>query len=165
MTLLLDTHAFLWYYPGSSEMSKYAISAIENRNNDFVISMASLWETYFARTSRHIFPGYYLKRIQHTSYSSSAHTSICLSSFSSQGSFRSITDRTSSGGEHSNHHDRSFAEIILPKFRPTNTLVNSAAKSPTTPPASPHSTARPSLPGSSPAGLWGLWPRCIQSGV
>ena len=44
MNLLLDTHAFLWYYSGSSNLSKNARLAIENPENDFFISMASLWE-------------------------------------------------------------------------------------------------------------------------
>lgn len=44
MNLLLDTHAFLWYYAGSSNLSQNARLAIENPEHDFFISMASLWE-------------------------------------------------------------------------------------------------------------------------
>lgn len=44
MNLLLDTHAFLWYYSGSSNLSQTARLAIENPANDFFVSMASLWE-------------------------------------------------------------------------------------------------------------------------
>lgn len=44
MNLLLDTHAFLWYYSGSSNLSPNAKLAIENPENDFFVSMASLWE-------------------------------------------------------------------------------------------------------------------------
>ncbi|MBC7776725.1 MAG: type II toxin-antitoxin system VapC family toxin [Phycisphaerae bacterium] len=44
MNLLLDTHAFLWYYSGSSNLSTKARFAIENPENDFFVSMASLWE-------------------------------------------------------------------------------------------------------------------------
>ena len=44
MNLLLDTHAFLWYYAGSSDLSQNAKIAIENPANNFSVSMASLWE-------------------------------------------------------------------------------------------------------------------------
>jgi PIN domain nuclease of toxin-antitoxin system len=44
MTLLLDTHTFLWYYTGSPELSQHAKNTIERPENDFFVSMASLWE-------------------------------------------------------------------------------------------------------------------------
>jgi len=44
MNLLLDTHAFLWYYSGSSELSSNARLAIENPENIFFVSVTSLWE-------------------------------------------------------------------------------------------------------------------------
>jgi PIN domain nuclease of toxin-antitoxin system len=44
MNLLLNTHAFLWYYSGSSNLSQNARLAIENPANGFFVSMASLWE-------------------------------------------------------------------------------------------------------------------------
>jgi len=44
MNLLLDTHAFLWYYSGSSDLSKTAKEAIENPENNFFVSIASFWE-------------------------------------------------------------------------------------------------------------------------
>jgi PIN domain nuclease of toxin-antitoxin system len=44
MNLLLDTHAFLWYYSGSSELSQNAKNTILLPENDFFVSIASLWE-------------------------------------------------------------------------------------------------------------------------
>jgi PIN domain nuclease of toxin-antitoxin system len=44
MRLLLDTHAFLWYYSGSSELSETAKKCIDNPDNEFWVSIASLWE-------------------------------------------------------------------------------------------------------------------------
>jgi PIN domain nuclease of toxin-antitoxin system len=44
MKLLLDTHAFLWYYSGSPNLSQFARGVIENPSNVFFTSMASLWE-------------------------------------------------------------------------------------------------------------------------
>lgn len=44
MRLLLDTHAFLWYYSGSPELSEYATECINNPKNEFWVSIASLWE-------------------------------------------------------------------------------------------------------------------------
>ena len=45
MNLLLDTHAFLWFIAGDSNLSQTARSAIEDVNNDRYVSVASLWET------------------------------------------------------------------------------------------------------------------------
>lgn len=44
MNLLLDTHVFLWHYTGASELSQDAKDAINKPENDFFISVASLWE-------------------------------------------------------------------------------------------------------------------------
>lgn len=44
MRILLDTHTFLWYYSGSSELSEYARNSIDDPKNDFWVSTASLWE-------------------------------------------------------------------------------------------------------------------------
>ncbi|HRI29042.1 MAG TPA: type II toxin-antitoxin system VapC family toxin [Chitinophagales bacterium] len=44
MRLLLDTHTFLWYYSGSAELSDAARACIDDINNEFWISTASLWE-------------------------------------------------------------------------------------------------------------------------
>ena len=44
MKILLDTHAFLWFLGGNSELSKNARSVIENIDNDKYISIASFWE-------------------------------------------------------------------------------------------------------------------------
>jgi PIN domain nuclease of toxin-antitoxin system len=44
MRLLLDTHTFLWYYSGSAELSETARMHIENAENEYWVSIASLWE-------------------------------------------------------------------------------------------------------------------------
>jgi PIN domain nuclease of toxin-antitoxin system len=44
MRLLLDTHAFLWFIEGSPNLSGVARDAIENRENQRFLSIASLWE-------------------------------------------------------------------------------------------------------------------------
>lgn len=44
MNLLLDTHAFLWFYSGSPELSLNAKNIIEHPENDFFVSIASFWE-------------------------------------------------------------------------------------------------------------------------
>lgn len=44
MRLLLDTHAFLWFINGSTELSAVARLLIENEANQPFISVASLWE-------------------------------------------------------------------------------------------------------------------------
>ncbi|MCY3914221.1 MAG: type II toxin-antitoxin system VapC family toxin [Chloroflexi bacterium] len=45
MRLLLDTHAFLWWFEGSSRLSAPARQAIENeRANEVLVSAASAWE-------------------------------------------------------------------------------------------------------------------------
>ena len=44
MKLLLDTHTFLWFVAGSSELSMTAKKAIETPQNENYVSIASLWE-------------------------------------------------------------------------------------------------------------------------
>jgi len=44
MRYLIDTHAFLWFNEGSSELSPLAKSLIENPENEILVSIASLWE-------------------------------------------------------------------------------------------------------------------------
>src|SRR4051812_29236076 len=44
MRLLLDAHAFLWFVGGNSQFSPRARQVIEDRDNESVISMASVWE-------------------------------------------------------------------------------------------------------------------------
>jgi PIN domain nuclease of toxin-antitoxin system len=44
MKLLLDTHSFLWFIGGSSQISPSARTLIEDITNDVFISVASLWE-------------------------------------------------------------------------------------------------------------------------
>lgn len=44
MKLLLDTHAFLWFIGGNSNLNQKARQAIENENNQRFLSIASLWE-------------------------------------------------------------------------------------------------------------------------
>jgi PIN domain nuclease of toxin-antitoxin system len=42
--LLLDTHAFLWFIGGDTALSPYARQLIEDRTNERLLSIASLWE-------------------------------------------------------------------------------------------------------------------------
>ena len=44
MRLLLDTHAFIWWLEGSRRLSPPARQAIEDEENDVLISAASAWE-------------------------------------------------------------------------------------------------------------------------
>lgn len=44
MNLLLDTHTFLWFINGDSELSSHAKTSIEAPNNISFVSIASLWE-------------------------------------------------------------------------------------------------------------------------
>lgn len=45
MKLLLDTHSFLWFIAGSSNLSTPARTAIEADDNEKFVSIASFWET------------------------------------------------------------------------------------------------------------------------
>ena len=44
MRLLLDTHAFFWWFSGSTRLSLPAREAIEDDGNDIIVSAASAWE-------------------------------------------------------------------------------------------------------------------------
>ncbi|MDE0434278.1 MAG: type II toxin-antitoxin system VapC family toxin [Bryobacterales bacterium] len=44
MRLLLDTHAFFWWFSGNSRLSLPARQAIEDDGNDVMVSAASAWE-------------------------------------------------------------------------------------------------------------------------
>ncbi|MEM1310244.1 MAG: type II toxin-antitoxin system VapC family toxin [Cyanobacteria bacterium P01_H01_bin.153] len=44
MNILLDTHAFLWFIEGSSQLSQEARALIESLDNHRFLSVASLWE-------------------------------------------------------------------------------------------------------------------------
>ncbi len=44
MTLLLDTHAFLWFVAGDPKLSATARALIEDPRNRVLLSVVSLWE-------------------------------------------------------------------------------------------------------------------------
>jgi PIN domain nuclease of toxin-antitoxin system len=44
MRYLLDTHALLWYFEDSEELSETAAAVIEDSNAQKFVSVASLWE-------------------------------------------------------------------------------------------------------------------------
>ncbi|MBI3957720.1 MAG: type II toxin-antitoxin system VapC family toxin [Chloroflexi bacterium] len=44
MKLLLDTHAFLWFISGDSQLSSYARQLIEDSDNQRYLSVTSIWE-------------------------------------------------------------------------------------------------------------------------
>ena len=44
MTLLLDTHSFLWFCQGDTSLSAAAKTLIEDPNNRKLLSLASCWE-------------------------------------------------------------------------------------------------------------------------
>ena len=44
MTVLLDTHALLWFHAGDRRLSRAARRAIEAEETDLVISTATAWE-------------------------------------------------------------------------------------------------------------------------
>lgn len=44
MTLLLDTHSFLWFCQGDANLSATAKTLIEDPNNRKLLSVASCWE-------------------------------------------------------------------------------------------------------------------------
>jgi len=44
MKFLLDTHSFLWFVEGDSKLSATARALIEERTNQPLLSMASVWE-------------------------------------------------------------------------------------------------------------------------
>ena len=44
MKLLLDTHAFLWFIAGDSQLDDYARQLIEDLSNERYLSVVSVWE-------------------------------------------------------------------------------------------------------------------------
>lgn len=44
MTLLVDTHAFLWFMAGDARLSRPARRAIETGDDEWCLSAASVWE-------------------------------------------------------------------------------------------------------------------------
>lgn len=44
MNVLLDTHAFLWFFIGDTSLSARARTLIEDESNEKFFSVASLWE-------------------------------------------------------------------------------------------------------------------------
>jgi PIN domain nuclease of toxin-antitoxin system len=42
--VVLDTHTFLWFIDGAAALSPYARQLIEDRTNERLLSLASLWE-------------------------------------------------------------------------------------------------------------------------
>jgi len=42
--VVLDTHTFLWFIDGDAALSPYARQLIEDRTNERLLSIASLWE-------------------------------------------------------------------------------------------------------------------------
>src|SRR5688500_12711992 len=44
MRLLLDTHTFLWYIAGSSNLSSSVKELVEDVRTELLLSMASAWE-------------------------------------------------------------------------------------------------------------------------
>ncbi len=44
MKAVLDTHALLWFFAGSSQLSRKALAFIQDRRNTVFVSPASLWE-------------------------------------------------------------------------------------------------------------------------
>lgn len=44
MNVLLDTHAFLWFFIGDTSLSTRARTLIEDESNEKFFSVASLWE-------------------------------------------------------------------------------------------------------------------------
>lgn len=44
MKILLDTHAFIWFISGNSQLNKYAHQTISDLSNERFLSIARLWE-------------------------------------------------------------------------------------------------------------------------
>ena len=49
MTLLLDTHVFLWWLTDPTQLSHSALSAIGDPSNRVLVSLVSLWEIAIKR--------------------------------------------------------------------------------------------------------------------
>ena len=44
MKLLLDTHAFIWWYNESDQLPQQVLSACQDTSNSLMLSVASVWE-------------------------------------------------------------------------------------------------------------------------
>lgn len=44
MRFLIDTHVFLWFIGGDTRLSKKVRQAIEDEENEVLLSVASVWE-------------------------------------------------------------------------------------------------------------------------
>jgi len=44
MDIILDTHAVIWFFEGDKRLSKTALDAIYNLDNNIYVSIASVWE-------------------------------------------------------------------------------------------------------------------------
>ena len=44
MSVLLDTHAFLWYITDDAQLSRFAEQTISDSGNDVYLSIVSVWE-------------------------------------------------------------------------------------------------------------------------
>lgn len=44
MKLLLDTHAFIWWYNTPERLPKHVLLACQDKNNSLMLSVASVWE-------------------------------------------------------------------------------------------------------------------------
>jgi PIN domain nuclease of toxin-antitoxin system len=44
MKLLLDTHIFIWWADQPEKLSSAALSALEDKANELLLSVASVWE-------------------------------------------------------------------------------------------------------------------------
>lgn len=44
MRLLLDTHIFIWWADEPDKLSSTALSALEDKTNDLILSVVSIWE-------------------------------------------------------------------------------------------------------------------------
>ena len=44
MKLLLDTHIFIWWADAPEKLSATTLAALEDENNDLLLSIASVWE-------------------------------------------------------------------------------------------------------------------------
>ncbi|MEI2613427.1 MAG: hypothetical protein V9G20_32720 [Candidatus Promineifilaceae bacterium] len=44
MKLLLDTHAFIWWYNEPERLPAKVLSACQNPTNTLILSVASVWE-------------------------------------------------------------------------------------------------------------------------
>jgi PIN domain nuclease of toxin-antitoxin system len=44
MKLLLDTHTFIWWVSEPGKLSKRALKACENKKNELILSVVSVWE-------------------------------------------------------------------------------------------------------------------------